>query len=143
MKKRMIALLLAWLTVFSVSYGVAGTITVADPWIREAPPGVAMLAAYMTITNDYNKEVELQRASSLDFRKIEMHWSKMQEGMSHMVKHSALQIGPNESIILKPGGRHLMLMGPQRQFKAGDTVRLQLKFDNGEVISVQAVVRRQ
>lgn len=143
MRRLTAALLFTWLTTFSTCFALADAITIDDPWIREAPPGVAMLAAYMTISNKSGDKVVLRQASSPDFKKVEMHLTKMQEGMSHMLKQVVLQIGPNENIILEPGGKHLMLMKPQRQLKAGDTVQLQLKFDNGEDIAVQAVVRRQ
>jgi len=121
----------------------AGEISVAGPWIREAPPGTQMLAAYMTISNHSTHPVQLESAASPDFAMIEIHRTETHQGMSHMVKQSGLQIKSGGTVTLEPGGYHLMLMKPGRSLRAGDTVIMHLQFDTGESIDVNAVVRKQ
>jgi hypothetical protein len=67
----------------------------------------------------------------------------MSHGMAHMMKQKNLQIDAGTSVVLEPGSYHLMLMGPVRVLRAGDEVRLQLIFDNGEALDVTAVVKKQ
>ncbi len=121
----------------------ATEILVTDPWIREAPPSVRTLAAYMTISNTSTHAVGLESATSDDFEMVDIHRTETQEGMSHMMKQTGLQIKGGENVRLEPGGYHLMLMQPRRHLQADDTIILKLHFDNGEDISVAAVVRKQ
>jgi len=121
----------------------AQTVEVTDPWIREPPPGAAMLAAYMTIVNASGHAVTLEGVSSSDFRMVEIHQTTMEEGVARMKKVSVVEIGAGESVALEPGGYHLMLMHPMRMLLAGDTVELLLHLDNDKFIPVTAIVRKQ
>ena len=121
----------------------AADISITVPWIREAPPAARMLAAYMTISNSSSHMVRLLSADSADFETIEIHRTEMQKGMSQMVKQSILQINGGSAVKLEPGGYHLMLMKPGHDLKAGEKSTLKLHFDNGEIMSVTAVVRNQ
>ncbi len=121
----------------------ADAISVTNPWIREAPPGARALGAYMTINNHSNHAVVLESVSSPDFPMIQIDLTKMHEGMAHMLKQPSLPIQSGNNVVLQPGGYHLMLMKPVRSLQIGDLVTLQLHFDNGEIIDVSAVVRKQ
>lgn len=122
---------------------MANEISVSDPWIREAPPGAKMLAAYMTIGNNSTHRILLEAASSPNFRMIEIHQVTMHEGIARMIKQSRLRIEAQSSIVLKPGSYHLMLMEPIQPLDADDKVKIQLRFDNGETIDVIAVVQKR
>ena len=128
---------------FIVTSSQAGDITVTDPWVREAPPGAKATAAYMTISNTSSRTVQLDSAASADFEMVEMHRTEMHDGMAHMKKQTGIRIEAGKNVQLKPGDFHLMLMRPRRSLKAGDQCGLQLRFDNGESIAVQAIVRKQ
>jgi len=131
------------LTLLTAICARASEISVTDPWIREAPPVAKMLAAYMTISNNSTRTVQFESASSADFEMVEIHRTKTHEGMSRMIKQSSLQIDGGKNVMLEPLGYHLMLMRPKRYFQAGDNVILELHFNNGEAVSVTAVVRKQ
>ena len=121
----------------------AGDITVSDPWIAEAPPVARVMAAYMTISNNSSKPVQLLSAASSDFNKIELHQTTMHGGMAHMMAHATLPIGEGSRAVLQPGGYHLMLIHPVRPLKAGDHVDLELRFDSGETLTVTTPVRKK
>jgi len=97
----------------------------------------------MTISNNSTHKVSLEKASSPEFKKIEIHRTEMHEGMAQMMRQSHLQIEAQGNVVLKPGSYHLMLMEPIRPFKADDKVQLHLRFDNGEVIDMIAVVQKR
>ncbi len=130
------------LSFFVTGQVLAGEISVTDPWIREAPPGAKVLAAYMKISNKSTDTVTLETVSSTEFSMIHIHLTKMSEGMAQMQKQSQLQIEAGSSILLEPNGLHLMLMHPIRSLHAGDMVDLQLHFGNDEIIDVTAIVRK-
>ncbi len=121
----------------------ADAISVTGPWIREAPAGARALGAFMTISNHSSHALTLESISSPDFTMIQIHLTRMHEGMAHMFKQSNLLIPSGKSVTLEPGGYHLMLMHPVRALKSGDPVKLQLHFDNGEVIDISADVRKE
>jgi copper(I)-binding protein len=122
---------------------LAGDIAIEDPWIQEAPPTASVMAAYMRITNRSAQAVSLESVNSEDFGAAETHSTHLHHDMAHMEKHRGLRIGAGDTVVLAPGGHHLMLMDRQRPLRDGDAARLSLRFSNGEVIVVSAEVRRR
>ncbi|MGD9947223.1 MAG: copper chaperone PCu(A)C [Desulfobulbus sp.] len=120
----------------------AGEIQVRDAWIREAPSSARVLAAYMVITNTGKNPVRFKGAECSAFAMVELHQSMMHQGKMRMMALESLQIAPGESVVLKPGSYHLMLIDPQIKLQVGDQVRLQLHFDPGENLLVTAIVRK-
>ena len=118
------------------------TIVVRDAWVREAPPGAAVLAAYFTLENTGTKEDNLVAVRCPDFDKIEIHATEIRAGVARMIALDALPIPPQAVVKLAPGGYHLMLHHPRRALAAGMSVKLELRFDSGARMSVAAPVRR-
>ncbi|HEX9626965.1 MAG TPA: copper chaperone PCu(A)C [Acidiferrobacterales bacterium] len=126
----------------AVTAQAAETIQVEDAWIREAPPGAAVLAAYLTLENRGDAERALVGADSPDFGRIEIHATRMKNGMASMEQLKHLKIAARGREALAPGGTHLMLMQPRRALRAGDRVTLTLRFAGGANLATEAVVRR-
>ena len=118
------------------------TILVRDAWVREAPPGATVLAAYFTLENLGSKADKLVAVSCADFNKVEMHATEIRDGVARMLALDALPIPPHAVVQLAPGGNHLMLLQPQRALIAGMNVKLELRFDSGTRLTVVAPVRR-
>jgi len=122
---------------------VAGnTIVVRDAWVREAPPGAPVLAAYFTLENPGSKADKLVAVSGADFDQIEIHATEIRNGVAHMIALAALPIPPHTVVTLAPGGNHLMLHQPRRALAAGMSVKLELRFESGTRMTVVAPVRR-
>lgn len=141
MKQSMWALLFGLITLAS-SQIYASDITIGDPWIQEAPPTSKTLAGYLVISNKSAAPVLLESAVSEDFGSVEIHSTEMHDGMVHMNMQHDLKIDAGASFTLKPGGYHLMLINRKRSLRAGDKVMLELHFSNGEVIDINAEVRK-
>ena len=118
------------------------TVVVRDAWVREAPPGAAVLAAYFTLENPGSKAEKLVAVSCPDFNKVEIHATEIRDGVARMRALTALSIPPHAEVKLAPGGYHLMLLQPQRALVAGMNVKLQLRFESGTRLTVIAPVRR-
>jgi len=118
------------------------TIVVRDAWVREAPPGAPVLAAYFTLENPGSKADKLVAVLCPDFDKIEIHATEIRAGVARMVALDALPIPPHAEVRLAPGGHHLMLHHPRRALAAGMNVKLELRFDSGARLTVVAPVRR-
>jgi len=117
-------------------------ISVRDAWVREAPPGVAMMAGYMALRNNESRSQVLVAASSSGFETVMFHRTIVKDGIAGMVHASQIEIAPNASLIFAPGGYHLMLMDPKRTLRAGDSVVINLKFRGGLVLPAAFEVRK-
>lgn len=122
--------------------GEEAGVSVRDAWVREAPPGVAMMAGYMTLRNSTSRSQVLVAASSPGFETVMMHRTVVKEGMASMEHARQVELSPNASLMFAPGGYHLMLMNPQRTLRAGDPVVINLEFRGGLVLPVAFEVRR-
>ena len=119
----------------------ANAIKIENAWSPEAPPVVKVLAGYMKINNLSNKDIKINSVKSSMFERVEIHITKMKNGMMKMVKQENLNIKAKSFIELKPGGLHMMLIGKSKPVKAGSVIPLTLSFDNGETITVDLKVK--
>ena len=72
---------------------------------------------YLTIHNKSDKDFEIYRVESNDFRKVELHQSVTKNGRTSMIKLEKLKIPANHEIKLEPGGIHLMLFDPKKKLQ--------------------------
>ena len=135
-----VGLILA-LTLVAAASEEAG-VSVRDAWVRESPPGVAMMAGYMELRNNESRSQVLVAASSSDFETVMIHRTIVKDGMAGMVHASQIELTPNSSLVFAPGGYHLMLMNPKRTLHAGDPVAINLEFRGGLVLPVVFEVRK-
>ncbi|MBF0401593.1 MAG: copper chaperone PCu(A)C [Magnetococcales bacterium] len=133
------SLLLTFL--FALPVGAQDALQILDPWIREAPPVMQTLAAYMTINNPSQQEQTIVAVSSSVFSKVGIHETVQQEGMSMMEARERLVIAPNSRLQLAPGGYHLMLVTPQKPLKAKDRVPMTVTLGDGSKVTFEAEVR--
>jgi len=135
-----VCLILA-LTLIPAASEEAG-VSVRDAWVREAPPGMTMMAGYMELRNNTSRPQVLVAASSSGFESVMIHRAIVKDGMAGMVHASQIELTPNASLIFAPGGYHLMLMNPKRTLRAGDPVVINLEFRGGLVLPVAFEVRK-
>lgn len=103
----------------------AASVTVEEAWTRATAPLQPVAGAYMKLTSDTN--AALVGASSPIAGRVEVHMMKMQDGMMFMRAVETLALPKGQTIELKPGSYHLMLMELKKPFRVGDTVPLTLK----------------
>ncbi len=118
-------------------------ISISDVWISEAPPTVSVLAAYARIENTSADKQTLISVTSPMFSIIELHLSKIIDGMAHMEKQRTLEIPANSFIELSPGSYHLMLFNPESTLKVGDKTNITFTFNDGTSSSVEAKVKKR
>ena len=138
--RHLVGLILA-LTPVAAAAGEAG-ISVRDAWVRETPPGVAVMAGYMVLQNDTSRSQVLVAASSSGFEAVMIHRTIVKDSLAGMVHASQIELTPGASLIFAPGSYHLMLMNPKRALRAGDRVVINLEFRGGPVLPVAYEVRK-
>ena len=111
-----------------------------DAWVRAAPPGMTVLAAYMVLQN-HGDATQLTAVSSPQFDSVEVHRTVITDGVASMEAVPALDLPMHGTVRLEPNGLHLMLFDPKAALAVGEKVNLELRFANGATLSVVADVR--
>jgi copper(I)-binding protein len=115
-----------------------GSIHISEPWARATPKGASSGAAYMTITNNGKTPDRVACVSSDVSAECQIHTMTMDNGVMMMRPvEGGLEIKPGESLTLRPGGFHMMLVNLKHPLEAGDTLTATLKFDSAGTIDVQ------
>ncbi len=127
---------------FSLSVQADQTLVAENIWIREAPPTVKVLAAYMTLKNLTDQDITLICAESPAFEDVMFHRTEINDGMAKMRHADKIVIPAHSSFDFAPGGFHLMLMGRRITLKEGDNVDLTLIFEQKENQEVTAIVKK-
>ncbi len=120
----------------------AANLVVEDAWTRSTAPLQPVAGAYMKLTSDTN--ATLVGVSSPVAGRVEVHMMKLQDGVMFMRPVEALSLPKGQTIELKPGGYHIMLMDLKEPFRVGDIVPLTLKIMAGnriQTVNVRATVR--
>ena len=118
----------------------AGELTVEDAWVMLPPPH-SVAAAFMKIQNETDETVVLMGAASPQADRVEIHESRVSDGVASMEELDAVSIAPGETRVLAPKGTHLMLFGPKK-LEEGGVVTFELDFKPGRKVVAQAEVRR-
>ncbi len=115
----------------------------SDIVITEAIPGQTMSAGFMTLRNNSNETIGITAITSSEFNAVAIHESSIEDGIARMRPLETLTIAAKSSIVLKPGGIHLMLMRPKSSDKSSNDVSL--SFYNGEtlILNVATQISRE
>lgn len=115
--------------------------TVVQPWARATPGGAKVGAAYMEIKAGAAGADKLLAVSSDAAETVELHNHIMDNGVARMRRVDDIAVPAGGSVALKPGGYHVMLINLKQQLKAGDKVKLKLKFEKAGAVDVEANVQ--
>ena len=119
----------------------AGKLTVVDVRARPAPLAGGNGAVYMTVLNGLDRTVRLVSAASMAAEVVETHETVEEQGVMKMVMlPDGYEIPAGEALELKPGGKHIMLIGLAQPLNPGDSFEVTLNFDDGEAMTVTAPV---
>jgi copper(I)-binding protein len=114
-----------------------GPIQISTPWARATPKGASTGAAYMTITNTGKTPDKVSCVSSDASAECQIHTMVMNNGVMQMRPvEGGLEIKPGETVTLKPGGLHVMLVNLKHPLEQGSTVKTTLKFDSAGTVDV-------
>lgn len=139
---RLIICLLASLVSGIVSAGTAAEdILVKSAWVRSVPPVTPTSGGYFQLENRGVKERMLVAVSSTSAGNIEIHSHRQVDGMMRMRRIPHVHIPANGSAALAPGGMHLMIFRLKKPLLAGESIPLQLQFDDGSSKSLIAEIR--
>lgn len=124
----------------SLSYA-GDEIEVKDAWVREVPPASTVTAAYLKIENKGDKADKLTGVSSDIAGKAQIHTTSVDDkGVAKMEMQKEIEIPAGETVVLEPGGTHIMLIDLKEPVMGKDEVELDLTFENAGEVEVEARV---
>jgi copper(I)-binding protein len=107
--------------------------------IAVAPlPGREFSAAYLTLHNNSRKTITINRISSPDFAKVEIHETTNIDNIIRMRRLESLVIDAGSSAKFESGGRHLMLIGPNSGLDTGSLITIQIAYNADELLIISA-----
>ncbi|WP_293448170.1 copper chaperone PCu(A)C [Persephonella sp.] len=116
-------------------------IIIEDPWVRAVPPTAKNTALFMVIKNVGDEADILIGVKTNISKMVSIHKTVNQNGVMKMVHVDRLPVPAGKSVVLKPGGYHIMVMGLKKDIKAGDNVKFTLIFEKSGEITIKAPVK--
>ena len=111
---------------------LADSLTVADGWARETPPGKTMTAAYGRLQNSGDEALVITGVSTEVAAHSSLHETRIERDRSTMRPVSSLTVAPGEEVELAPGGMHVMLMKLDAPLVEGESIDICFKLENNE-----------
>lgn len=115
----------------------AADIEIKAPWTRATAKGAKVGAGYLTIVNKGSAPDRLKSVTSDVAESVEMH-EMASEGsvMTMRAVPEGVEIKPGETLTLKPGGLHLMMMGLKKPLVQGGEAHITLNFAEAGAVPV-------
>ena len=111
-------------------------ITFNDLTVYAPRAGSRVTAGFTNIINKSADAVTITSISSPQFNIVEIHETAIINGVARMVKIEALTIPEYQSIALKPGGKHLMLIDPKKFITEGEEINLIIELSRNETVTL-------
>lgn len=115
-------------------------VSATDAWCRPTAEGAGAAGCYVTLTATVDDR--LTGAASPAGERVEIHTMSMDGGVMRMRElPDGLALPAGQTVALKPGAEHLMLMAPTAALNEGETVELTLNFQNAPAQTVTAQIK--
>jgi len=118
-----------------------GTLQISNPWTRATPKGATVAGGYLKITNKGSAPDRLVGGSAAFAGRFEVHSMVTEQGVAKMRPvEGGLEIKPGETVELKPGSMHVMLMGLKQPLEKGQKVKGTLEFEKAGKVEIEYAV---
>lgn len=115
---------------------------VLEGWVRMPPNRMPMMAGFGRIVNRCPTPATIVSARSPSFGSVELHETRVVDGISRMRPVPQLRLAPDGAAVLKPGGMHLMLMRPGATLKPGSRIVVEFELASGGTLLGEFEVRK-
>lgn len=139
MKPAFRALLMPGFTVLAACGGGSGGAPIIESaWFQVPPPGAQVTALYFTLDNRSSGTVTLVGAASPACERIELHETRIEDGMARMRRVERIEVAAGSKRVLEPGATHAMCFGPAPSplMETIVPVSLALRMADGAMISL-------
>lgn len=122
-----------------------GKITVVKAFARAAIPGSSNSALYMTVLNGLDKAVTLTSVQTVEATSTDLHETVRDNGgvVRMIPQPDGFEIPAGASLVLEPGGKHVMLVDLQADFDSGSEIEVMIDFDGADDQTLMILVQDQ
>jgi len=114
-----------------------GALEITGPFTRATLPNAPVGGGFLTIENTGEEDDRLVSATSGVAGETQIHEMAMEGDVMRMRQLAdGLVIPAGETVVLEPGGFHLMFMGLNQAFIEGDTVAVTLTFEKAGTVEL-------
>lgn len=135
----LVALLCSTSAVFAHS-SQQGDIQIGHIWARATAKGADAGSVYVPLLNKGKTDDALVGVATPVAASAMLHESKMENGVSSMTMLDTLPLPAGKPVAMRPGGKHIMLMGLKQQLVEGQSFPLTLKFQHAGEATVSVIV---
>lgn len=123
----------------AASPSAAPEITVSDAFIL---PNGEVAGMFGAVKNGGAEEVKLTGGSAPEVGMVQIH-EYVTEGTKETMREipGGLAVPAGQTVMLEPGGYHVMMMKVQAKWQTGDSVPVTLDFSDGTTVTVEAEVK--
>lgn len=134
------ALTLAIVPFLKVEAQESSALILKNFWARQTIPGVKPGVVYGEIVNNGDQPLVFKAVTGDVAARIEIHDHIHDNGVMRMRKVDYLEIPAGETLMLKPGGKHIMLYERNRDMHPGESYDFTLSFEGDISQNVTAQV---
>jgi copper(I)-binding protein len=134
------SIIFATAVVCGSSMSAFAQVKIENAWVRATPGTAKVSAGYADLVNVGEASDQLISVTSPLSSIVELHESKIENGVMSMESVGKITVPGMTSVSLKPGGYHIMIMQLSKSLKAGDKLPLKFTFTNQGDVTVDAIV---
>lgn len=141
MKLRLLVALIAlsFASAFAHDYS-AGSLKIGHPHALPTAPAQSIGGGYLKLVNTGSTVDRLLSASTPVAQSVQLHSMKMEGDVMRMREVGSIDVPAGQTVELKPGGLHLMLVGLKAPLVAGQRFPLKLTFEKAGEVTVDMSV---
>lgn len=118
-----------------------GELQVRHPWTRATPPGARVAAGYLELRNSGKEPDRVIGASTPAAERVELHVMSREGDIMKMREVKGFEVPARQRLVLRPGGSHLMIVGPGKPFVKGERIPLTLRFERAGELNIELEVQ--
>jgi copper(I)-binding protein len=119
-----------------------GPIRIEQAWARATPGGSTIGGAYLRVTNTGSTPDRLVSGQAAIAERFELHEMSMTDGVMKMRPLAdGITLAPGQTVEMRPGGLHVMLVGLKQPLKAGESFSSVLNLEKAGTVNVNFVVQ--
>lgn len=126
------------------THGAGAGMEVLNAWAKAVPDpsAMAMTAVFGTVRNTSDSDIVLVSGKTSASDRTELHTTVTENGKPVMKAVEKLTIPAGGSLILQPGGDHVMVLDLTEPVAVGDPVTVMLTTQDGQNIEFDAVAKQ-
>lgn len=120
---------------------LASDVMVMNAFARaSATPQASSAVAYVTLENYGAEADQLLSIATDQAAAAHLHDTKTVDGIASMTPVESLDLAAGQTLAMKPGGLHIMLVGLKAPLQKGSEINLELTFEKAGKITVEVPV---